>query len=433
MLRACGSIIYHVATPSAGWTLLPSVGDHGTFGQQGNLASQSYVTGFGGGGGNNVFYGIPITDPTNPYRVNPAVSTLPGDVPFSGYTPTGYDYQSYPSAQAFNSAAPASDQRWYMDWHALLPSLGGNAGGAQVINTNWNRGALVAGTVGVYKFTTSNSSVAPYKVMPPLMTTTKHLIQDTSSASVGNVITDATAYQGCYAYLAGECRTGSAVGDVYLSVPNAGGQFASNVGNCLVNFADEDMPCVISTGVIGGALVQGAMDKPNVTNNWRKLTGGFTLPGQHWDYTSGVSDPTGQWAFFTGYWLNAIRSDMLAAKLPPFPATSTGTTTFTQLPVKVASSTNDQARVTFGYAENGPSGSFYCTGRQEACVTSTAPTQANPFSYITSDAPGWVACAAGCTINVPVIPGRTVYYQIQQRNSGTSQQISSATTFFAAP
>jgi hypothetical protein len=220
-----------------------------------------------------------------------------------------------------------------------------------------------------------------------------------------------------------------------MSVPKAGGQYTSYLGRCLVNFADEDVPCVISTGIVAGSLMQGAIDKGNVTNNWRKITGGLVPPGQHWDYTSGVSDPTGQWAFYTGYWLNAVRTDMMAAKLPTFPAASTGTTTFTQLPVTVASSTYDQARVEFGYLENGPATSFFCTGRQEACVTSAAPTQANPFSYLTSDAPGWTStsCTAGCTINVPVIPGRTVYYQVQQRNSSTSQQQTSATTVVATP
>jgi hypothetical protein len=431
MIRMCGTSFFNSGTPTSGWTMLPGVGNHGTFGFQGSLATQPYNTGGGNAGVYGIYYGVPVANPANQYQANPAGFTTPADVPFAGATPVSYDYQTYPSAVQFNSS-PANS-RWYLDFHAFNPGYGSYAGTAAGINFNYNQGILVAGTKTVYKFT-ANTTVPPYKVIQPLMTTGRHLIKDVGSATTGDIVTDSTPWTGCMALHAGECRAASAVGDVYMAVPGAGGSIgASNVGKCIANSAEEDNPCVIAAQFHAGAMVQGFIDTPNMVNNWRKITGGFTPPLQHWSYSSGVPDPTGQWAFFTGYWLNGIRSEMLAAKIPPFPSTATGTTTFTQLPVTVASSTYDQARATFGYAENGPSTNFYCTGRQEACVTSTSPTQANPFSYLTSDAPGWTSCAAGCTISVPAIPGRTIYYQIQQRNSGTSQQVSSATTAVAAP
>ncbi len=68
------------------------------------------------------------------------------------------------------------------------------------------------------------------------------------------------------------------------------------------------------------------------------------------------------------------------------------------------------ARIRFGYTENGPPDSFFCTSRQEACVTDE---QATPFAYEKSDTLSPTSCASGCTIRVPAISGRVLYYQIQ--------------------
>jgi hypothetical protein len=64
------------------------------------------------------------------------------------------------------------------------------------------------------------------------------------------------------------------------------------------------------------------------------------------------------------------------------------------------------ARAVFGYAENGPPASFYCTSRQEACTTS-----GTPFAWL-SEPQQPVACSSGCTVQIPAIAGRVVYYRI---------------------
>ena len=61
-----------------------------------------------------------------------------------------------------------------------------------------------------------------------------------------------------------------------------------------------------------------------------------------------------------------------------------------------------QARVRFGYGENGNPASFYCTTRQENCSTTTNSSM--PFAY-ESEGPVWQSCSAGCTIQVPALPG----------------------------
>ncbi len=83
--------------------------------------------------------------------------------------------------------------------------------------------------------------------------------------------------------------------------------------------------------------------------------------------------------------------------------------------IQVSGNQNIQAaRVRFGYSENGLPGSFYCTARQEACVTG-----GSPYSFV-SESPQWQACTGGCSIQVPAIPGRVLFYAIDtQDGSGT--------------
>jgi hypothetical protein len=67
-----------------------------------------------------------------------------------------------------------------------------------------------------------------------------------------------------------------------------------------------------------------------------------------------------------------------------------------------------RVRIRFGYAENGAPSSFYCTTRKEACTTSGAP-----FAYA-SETQTDAICATGCTVNIPAIAGRVVYYEIDR-------------------
>jgi hypothetical protein len=81
----------------------------------------------------------------------------------------------------------------------------------------------------------------------------------------------------------------------------------------------------------------------------------------------------------------------------------------------VDGASGDSVRIAFGYAENGKPADFYCTSRAEACFTSSSATPANPFSYA-NDSSSYVSCGSSCSITIPAIPGRTLYYQVQRRN-----------------
>jgi hypothetical protein len=84
-----------------------------------------------------------------------------------------------------------------------------------------------------------------------------------------------------------------------------------------------------------------------------------------------------------------------------------------------ASPNFDVARIRFGYAENGGNpAAFYCTARQEDCSTTTNASASSPFAF-ESESPVWASCSAGCSVVVPALPGRIVYYVVDRKNSST--------------
>jgi hypothetical protein len=86
--------------------------------------------------------------------------------------------------------------------------------------------------------------------------------------------------------------------------------------------------------------------------------------------------------------------------------------------VSVAGSSGDLVRVAFGYAENGAPSSLFCTTRQETCWTSSTATSSNPYVFA-GEAQAKTPCGSGCTISIPAIPGRVVYYQTERTNGTT--------------
>ena len=125
--------------------------------------------------------------------------------------------------------------------------------------------------------------------------------------------------------------------------------------------------------------------------------------------------PDGSWALLWTEWFHLQRSEAFLAKLPPFPAAdNVDRTNFEQVGLYVSGMNGaTQAVVEFGYAENGPSDKLYCTSRQETCVrgNQTGSDYSFAFEPVTP-----VPCQGGCTIQIPAIPGRVLYYRARYLN-----------------
>jgi hypothetical protein len=85
--------------------------------------------------------------------------------------------------------------------------------------------------------------------------------------------------------------------------------------------------------------------------------------------------------------------------------------------------------VEFGYDTD-----LHCTKRAEACVANRAGVdESTPFYWAGSDSYSGLACASGCTVTVPAVPQRVVYYRLKYRDSSNTVRITSRTQVAVAP
>jgi hypothetical protein len=118
------------------------------------------------------------------------------------------------------------------------------------------------------------------------------------------------------------------------------------------------------------------------------------------------------------------RADMWELTLPPYPAfDSVNRAAYEPIAIKVSpgpTSIATRAAVDFGYMEYAQGGTYNCTTRNDGCqsVTAAIPTGNTPFVFVSESATG-LACTSGCTITVPAIPARAMYYRIRYENSSS--------------
>ena len=417
MVTKCfGTYVLDVTDTAAGFSYYNLGPGHFSLGFSPSVTSPTSVQ-----PGYLVTYQQPLMNPVLPFTINQNSFSVNSNEPFAGQAPQ-YTQQSYVSQTQWASTDPV-DYTWIADFRALNPSYGVSSENFQTIASDYNQGTLVPGTQTVWKFT-YQTGVLNYKLSPVTAYAGRFLLQEVSSPSTGNIITDSTPWQFCVTYFAGECYSNSNTGDVYMSVPQAGGNYSSNLGVCSTNLLDENMPCAVAMQNSGASIIQQEVDVPDsVGVNWRKVSTGFMGPGREFDFATAIVESSGKWLIFTCEWCDGVRSDLFMAKLPPFPRTTRATGRgSTVQPVAVtlgANSGMDLARIRFGYAENGGDPTkFYCTSRQEDCSTTVGATAASPFAF-ESEGPVWTSCAGGCTITIPALPGRIVYYVVDRKNSGS--------------
>ena len=143
------------------------------------------------------------------------------------------------------------------------------------------------------------------------------------------------------------------------------------------------------------------------------------LPAQRRREGSNLSTnelPDGSWTINDAF-IGAVHSELIT-KLPPYPGPSAvNRVSWIPVPVQVTSVPpgTDNVIVEFGYDPN-----FYCSSRREACVAnaSTIQTGNSVFTYETSDGPtADSAGASGCTVAIPALSQRVMWYQIDYRNA----------------
>jgi len=368
----------------------------------------------------DVQYDQPFTSQIyTPYSAGSIIQN-PG---FATNNSTGPPVQNYVSLTQYK-AAPR-ERVWALDYRHINPAAGNGAeadsamGNGQVAYTI----TLQSGTTQTYQLATdgagrdSLSSGAPDpKRLPMIGSAGRYLLKDYSSPATGNVFGDFQTYGWCRAYKVNECRTGSAVGGLYVSVPSA----TTTAGSCYSNQYEKNIPCIFSNTPVTANVMQFDISQADATGSrQRRLGYGLAGPLRQYQFNNARATPDGKYMIFPGNWVDGQRRELMIAELPPWPNVDAyDRTTFVPVPVNVDADPNaPNARVRFGYAENGPPESLFCTTRQDSCSTeppTLAPT--DPYSFM-SETRTAQTCSNGCTIRIPGISERVVYYVIEWLSS----------------
>jgi hypothetical protein len=362
------------------------------------------------GGAYSTWIGVGLVGTTNIYGIDynrsPALISQPMDFsipnapPFAGYNGNFSSVQSYVDAKQI--AASANMRQYAFDLRHYNGGTGidmENPGQTLGLPTN---ATLQAGTTSVYKLTFTGTADAKHGIMN-VWAGEKYLIEQ-SSAALGNSLTDANAWHFCYAYQAGECRTGSAAGNLYAVIPGADLQ-----SSCWASQMNLRVPCAMigpnqamrATQVEIGAPDPGGAGQRNLSS---LLMG----PEQQYVYSSVMPSPDASYLLFSGFLVGGYHTSMMMAQIPPMPANSVAGPNY--IPVTVSGQSQNAVYVEFGYEEYGSPSSFYCTPRREACrVAATVVNESAPF-WFAHEPPS--PTTGSYSIAVPTLPGRILYYHV---------------------
>ena len=333
----------------------------------------------------------------------PIVSSLmPVSVKFNGISaPIGSYYQQYLN----HSQRAASDDNTLFSFDANAVNPGVGIAGNNMGNGIGPRPSSLFTRISGDVWKLSAIDAVNYKNRPLLGWAGPKVLKDVSGPSTD--ISAAADYSFCYAYRAGECRAGSAQGDIYAKVPNTFKYNGWPADWCQTGMEFANVPCVLSGAPAAGYARQFRSDRGDTEgSDQRLLTSAFRPYGTHYPYWGVTAHPAGQVALMTSAgMLEGIRHVVMIAKLPRWVDSSPRRNKLGGVAVKVGAREGmTHARVRFGYNT-----SFQCTERSEACLTDASIA---PFAF-ESDTLTPVTCASGCTISVPAMPGRLLYYRLE--------------------
>jgi len=341
---------------------------------------------------------VPATFTASPYWVN-------WDGGFAGSTyqiSTTY-LESHPSRSQY--LASAYEKKQWFDHRPLL--------GDPAIATSGN-----VTKVGTYLYRISAAATASmqYRMQGYIATAGEKVLVDVSPAVLADTTADAFKY--CVVVVSGDCAVGSTSGQVYLNVPQAWAGYVVPSRFSALPFSIRDVALTQNTHTAASIVQAGSGGQDQIGAVVRRLTSGFAPYKVQSLYWNGRATPDGRRYYWKTDLLDAVAGALLIADVPAWPARdSMFRGDFIQIPIKMGGKPGDQVRIRFGYSENGHPESSFCHERQVACATDA--TGAQPFLW-TDETQQWKACDSGCTISIPAISGRVLYYMVDRRNSGVS-------------
>jgi hypothetical protein len=342
---------------------------------------------------------------------------LPMTAPFSGILGNGSPNNVDTHASWDFSTAPQriADAR-------PVDAADGPSTGTRVATTP--PGTLFKWTYAQRKFPSAAAAILADKVMPTQAWCGTHPLLNVSGPSAVIGGTSADAYKYVTVVAANEGVPGSAPGDLYVNCPGASIIGANDPG---VAFNGGNV--IDITVAPGGPWAQGLMDADVTADNGssaaplRWLGHAFSHPRWYSVFWSSRFTPDGRALLNQVVGMDNSKTLTVMSILPPFVKDSVNGSDF--VPIKLtltapAGLSVDNAIVEFGYAENGSvTAGPFCTPRAEACVKGSQA--GNLFNFETTESASYSGqpCSSACTIAVPAISQRVLYYRVKFR-TGTA-------------
>jgi hypothetical protein len=355
------------------------------------------------------------------YNANPAFDGSAGGGVGAASMETHLAAEIETGPQAGRAFADARVYQISEGWQQTLSKVGGL--------TNW------------YKATAYNEFGNPYdyKRQKVNVWIGAHIGNHVSSPTynISSHDTTADAYNYCRALKTNDCFTGSAANDVYVNIPQFAvppdnWPFGSGSVRCLgfgfVTVHDADDLCVSIEPIQADELIQYGVSSttsdPKGTGQ-RRLGVPFTLP--KWLNGTNLNTnplPDGSATIVTNWLVN----------LPTFNWNPAATDRTTWIPVSIPSGAvpggSANAYVRFGYNPN-----YFCSDRQEVCLANASSIQSGDsvYSYETSDSYSGLACTTSCTVVVPALSQRIMWYQWVFRDGSNNLVATGPTQVLATP
>jgi hypothetical protein len=301
--------------------------------------------------------------------------------------------ETHPSYNQYD--APARDQVWFLDVHPWLFSS--NNTNAPAVN--------VTGDLWRFAEKASWGDGFQYKYFDLLGSIGWNQLRDVSGPGVTLGGTSADAYKMCYVHRAGECYAGSTVGQIYFNAPTIDQTWKKCKEVEFIPGGIRDV-CITEFNAIDSSLTQWGLPRTN-GETMRNLERSRVLARVFFRYRQSTTEnakpaPDGRWALSRFVW---------AYRLPPYPPEDTvNRAEFVKVPVTLKPPAGvDNVLVEFGYDT-----SFRCTLRNEACMKDGNATE--PYVFAGDTLTG-ISCGTGCTVEIPGISGRVLYWRVKYRSN----------------
>jgi hypothetical protein len=345
-------------------------------------------------------------------HLNEPLSLVISDSPyFAGVhgIAVGNTTSKHPSYHQDETQTPAAELRWFLD---MMPLDGG-----QFFSPNPGA-TLVSGQL--YKYILAEGIPLSRKQLATIASSGGSSLLDISGP--GSLISDQASgsYRYCISNGAGECRAGSAPGDIFINAPNV--KYLMCLPSDGPNPDNLDL-CVGNAGSFVQGMTQvylGTTSAESVAHS-RIVTHGLAGVKSMFYYSTAKSLPDASWALFNvgvAIGTPADQVNVWMAKLPPLSKQDAADrSTFVRAPISIPAPQGQRiasAAIEFGYTEQGEPSQYYCTSRREACVAVSATVNdATPFYYAQTETYTRMPCAKSCTITLPVLPAHVAYYQVK--------------------